>query len=239
VPGVSVVWAVAGHPGRRRLPHRVGGVGVMSRPAGPGVGRLARLVVVTPLRIERAAVRGRAPGALVVRSGMGAARAAQAARSVARLPFEALAVTGFCGATAGSLLPGDVVVASEVRGPDGVHVCDAAGAVAALDAEGIARVRVGPLAGADHVVHGAERAALAAEGAVAVDMESAWLAPAAAGRPLAVVRVVLDTPAPGLSRPPALVCGAVAAWRSLRRLAPALSLWARDAVAAREEGRPL
>ncbi len=193
----------------------------------------ARLLVVTPLRLERAAVRGRLPGALVLRSGMGAARAAAAARTIASIPFEALAVVGFCGATAEGLLPGDVVVASEVRGPDGVHGCEAAPMVAALGAVGVARVQVGPLASADHVVRGAERAILAAEGALAADMESAWLAPAAAGRPFAVVRVVLDTPARELSRPLATISGAVAAWRTLRRLAPALTLWAQDAVQAR------
>ena len=95
---------------------------------------------------------------------------------------------------------------------------------------------MGPVACADHVVHGAGRGMLAAEGALAADMESAWLAPAAAGRPFAVVRVVLDSPALGLSRPLAVLSGAVAAWRSLRRIAPALTLWAQDVVTAREGG---
>ena len=198
----------------------------------------ARLLVVTPLRLERTAVRGGLRGALVVRSGMGAARAASAARSLAHLPFEALAVAGFCGATAGHLLPGEVVVASEVRGPDGARLCETERIVAALGASGIERIHVGPVACADHVVRGAERGRLAAEGALAADMESAWLAPAALGRPLAVVRVVLDTPARGLLRP-ATVCGAASAWRTLRRLAPALTLWAEDVVAEREGGRPL
>lgn len=52
----------------------------------------------------------------------------------------------------------------------------------------------GPIATADHVVLGAERAALARSGALAVDMESAELARAARDHPLAVVRVLLDTP---------------------------------------------
>lgn len=196
------------------------------------MGRLARLLVVTPLRLERAAVRGRLPGALVLRSGMGAARGRAAALTISRVPFEALAVVGFCGAASGDLLPGDVVVASEVRGPDGVYRCETEVMVAALGALGAARVRVGPVAGADHLVRGAERSKLAAEGALAADMESAWLAPAAAGRPLAVVRVVLDTPARELSRPLATAGGAVTAWRTLRRLAPALALWARGAASS-------
>ena len=196
----------------------------------------ARLLVVTPLRLECAAVRGRAPGALIVRSGMGAARASAAARRVAPLPFEALVVAGFCGATAGHLRSGDVVVASEVRGPDGDHGCETERIVAAVRAVGIARVHVGPVACADHVVCGAGRGMLAAEGALAADMESAWLAPAAAGRPFAVVRVVLDTPSRGLSRLPVTISGALAAWLMLRRLAPALPLWAQDVVTAREGG---
>jgi 4-hydroxy-3-methylbut-2-enyl diphosphate reductase len=91
---------------------------------------------------------------------------------------------------------------------------------------GIERVHVGPVASADHLVHGAERGELARRGAVAVDMESAWLAPAAAGRPFAVLRVVLDTPAREIWRPLATLAGGVAAWRALRRAAPALALWA-------------
>ena len=68
---------------------------------------------------------------------------------------------------------------------------------------------------------------LADEGVLAVDMESAWLSPAAAGRPFAVVRVVLDTPAREIYRPLATLVGGLRAWRVLRRLAPALAHWAR------------
>jgi 4-hydroxy-3-methylbut-2-enyl diphosphate reductase len=191
------------------------------------MGGHARLLVVTPLRLEREAVRGRLPGALVMRSGMGARRATATALTVARIPFEALAVVGFCGATAKGLRPGDVVVAIEVRGSGSVHGCEATRIVAALEAAGIARVHAGPVVSADHIVRGVERTSLATEGALAADMESAWLAPAAAGRPFAVVRVVLDAPG-GLARPAAAVFGMAAAWRTLRRLAPALTLWARD-----------
>jgi nucleoside phosphorylase len=187
------------------------------------------LLVITPLRIERAAVRRRLPGAMVLRSGMGAANARAAGIVAAGIPADAVAVAGFCGAVAEGLRAGDVVVASEVRGPEGVTVCDVGPVVAALEAMGIERISVGPIASADHVVHGAERGALAGQGALAADMESAWLAAAAAGRPLAVVRVVLDTPSREISRPLATLAGGVAAWRALRRLAPALARWARDA----------
>ena len=187
----------------------------------------ARLLVIAPLRIERAAVRRALPEALVLRSGMGAARARAAALVAARIPADALAVAGFCGAVAGGLQAGDVVVASEVRGPAGVTACASGPLVAALAAQGIARVRVGPVASVDHVVRGAERGVLAGEGALAVDMESAWLARAAGERPFAVLRVVLDAPAREIHRPLATVAGGIAAWRALRRAAPALALWAR------------
>jgi 4-hydroxy-3-methylbut-2-enyl diphosphate reductase len=171
-----------------------------------------RLLVIAPLRIERAAVRRRLPGALVLRSGMGAARARAAA--------------GFCGAVAEGLRPGDIVVASEVRGPDGVTRCASGPLVAALAALGAPRVHVGPVASADHVVRGVERGVLAGEGALAADMESAWLAPAAEGKRFAVLRVVLDTPAREIQRPLATLAGALTAWRALRRAAPALVVWA-------------
>lgn len=98
----------------------------------------------------------------------------------------------------------------------------------ALTALGIERIRVGPVVSVDHLVSGPERGLLAAEGALAVDMESAWLAPAAAGRPFAVLRVVLDTPDRELYRPLATLAGGLAAWRVLRRATPALTLWARE-----------
>jgi 4-hydroxy-3-methylbut-2-en-1-yl diphosphate reductase len=179
------------------------------------------------MRIECVAVRRGLPGALVLRSGMGPARARSAALLAARIPADAVAVAGFCGALVEGLRAGDVVVASEVRGPEGVTACESGPVVAALAALGETSVHVGPVASADHLVRGAERAVLAREGALVVDMESAWLAPAAAGKPFAVLRVVLDTPARELCRPLATLAGGLAAWRALRRAAPALALWAR------------
>ena len=187
----------------------------------------ARLLVIAPLRIERAALRRGLPDARVLCSGMGAARARAAARRAASAPADAVAVAGFCGATVAGLRAGDVVVAGEVRGPDGVTGCDSLPLIEALAALGIERIHAGPLASVGHVVRGAERGVLAREGVLAVDMESAWLAPAAAGRPFAVLRVVLDTPASEFRRPWAMLSGAVTAWMALRRAAPALALWAR------------
>ncbi|RIK91723.1 MAG: hypothetical protein DCC71_24860, partial [Proteobacteria bacterium] len=69
------------------------------------------------------------------------------------------------------------------------------------------------------------RDALRAAGARAVDMESAWLADGAGGRPLAVLRVVSDGPGHELLRPAVVVNGLVAL-RRLRDAAPALADWA-------------
>ena len=107
---------------------------------------IVRLLVLTPLRIERAAVRRRLPGATVLCSGMGAADARAAAFVAAGMPADAVAVAGFCGAVAGGLRAGDIVVASEVRGPEGVTICDARSVVAALEAQGIGRISAGPIA---------------------------------------------------------------------------------------------
>jgi 4-hydroxy-3-methylbut-2-en-1-yl diphosphate reductase len=189
----------------------------------------SRLLVVAPLRLERAAVRRALPDAHVLRSGMGAARARTAASVVAASPADAVAVVGFCGAVRRGLRAGDIVVASQVRGEQGVVTCSSGPLVAALAALGVERVHVGPIASLDHVVRGAERDLLAEQGVLAVDMESAWLAPGAAGRPFAVLRVVLDTPERELTRPLATLAGAFGAWRALRRAAPALSAWGQAA----------
>jgi 4-hydroxy-3-methylbut-2-enyl diphosphate reductase len=56
-------------------------------------------------------------------------------------------------------------------------------------------------------------------------MESAWLAPAARGRPFAVVRVLSDTPRRELTRPLLTVAGVARASLTLRRVATALREW--------------
>jgi 4-hydroxy-3-methylbut-2-enyl diphosphate reductase len=72
-------------------------------------------------------------------------------------------------------------------------------------------------------VDGAARKALSRTGAVAVDMESAWLAPA--GAPFIALRAIVDTP-----RHPLWSVGTAArgirALRALRRAVPALDQWA-------------
>jgi 4-hydroxy-3-methylbut-2-en-1-yl diphosphate reductase len=202
-------------------------------------------MIVTPLTVERWAV----PGA--VRCGAGPRRAARAAAALGDRPR---LVAGVAGALVDGPAPGDLVVASEVRGPDArsVPVPTAGVLAAALRAAGLT-VHVGPVVSADHVVTGAERARLAGppdvsggtrrtpevsggtsltQGgpALAVDTESAWLVSDAA--PSAVVRAIVDTPGHPLVRPGTVSRG-VAALRALRRAAPVLRAWC-DATAARE-----
>ena len=193
------------------------------------------LLILAPLAIEAAALRRAVPGARVVRAGMGPARAAEAARRAAAAPWGAVAIVGFCGALAPDLAPGDVVVASEVRTARGPAIpCSSGPLVAALRRLGVGRVRVGPVISTDHIVRDGQRSRIAAEtGAVAVDMESAWLAAAAKGsrgdRPLAVLRVVVDAPGRELDvrRPLAAAAYGLTAYRALRRAAPALAAWTR------------
>ena len=190
-----------------------------------GAGRGRRLLVLAPLRIEARAVRrGLAPGAHVVSTGMGQRHSRSAAAD--RLPGAAVAVSGFCGALDPTLEQGELVVATEVRSPGGVIPCPAAGVLAGALRRRRLRVRLGPIFSTNRLVRGPERERLHADGAVAVDMESAWLAAGASGRPLAVVRAVVDTPAQELTRPLALVNGAGRAYWALRQTAPVLSEWA-------------
>ena len=183
-----------------------------------------RLVVAAPLRIEARALRRGAPDVRVVRTGMGPDRARHAMARLRVDPAARLVVAGFCGALDATLVPGDVVVASELRGAAhrSLEVCQ--DLVTALEGQGL-RVHVAPLVSVPRIARGAERRALQAGGAHAVDMESAWLAPAAAGRPFAVVRVVLDGPHHELLRP-TFARNLLRAARSLRGVARALDRWA-------------
>jgi 4-hydroxy-3-methylbut-2-enyl diphosphate reductase len=141
-----------------------------------------------------------------------------------------VAVAGVCGALDPRLAPGAIVIASALLGPEGQRIdLDAAPLASALACAGI-EAQVGAIAGVATAVTGPGRAALAARGACAVDMESFWLADAAARRPLAVLRVVLDGPHHELWRPD-LPLRLVTALRRLRAAAPALADWA-DAVSA-------
>jgi 4-hydroxy-3-methylbut-2-enyl diphosphate reductase len=187
------------------------------------------LLVMAPLPIEARALRAGLTDerrAEVVTTGMGPERSTRAAINLAArcAGAGAVAVAGFAGAVGDGVEPGDLVVATELHGPFGVVELPGAAVVAAALARTGARVHAGPIRSVPTVVRGPARAELASEGALAVDMESAWLAEAAAGRPLTVVRAVVDTPAHELVRLGTVAAG-VRAYRSLRRAAPVLADW--------------
>ncbi len=174
------------------------------------------MTLYTPLRVERAALRGTVPAP--VRAGMGPDRA-----RAARRPGPCL-VAGVAGALVPGLSAGDLVVATEVRRPDGepVPVPSAPLLAGALRRLGLT-VHAGPLASSPVLVDGPGREALAGGGALAVDMESAWLAPTD-GSPYAALRAVVDTPERPLFRPGTPIRG-LAALRALRRARPAVAQW--------------
>ncbi len=161
----------------------------MSRAEGDGEG----LLFVVGMRRE-AQILGSGRRVAVGRSGLDAALADR--RPGALISF------GLCGALAASLRCGDLIVATQVDGPDGPIAADAGlGARIAGALPGSIRGRV---LGSDAIVgDAAGKAALAAStGAIAVDMESHVVALAAqrAGAPFAVVRAVSDAAADTLPR---------------------------------------
>ncbi|WP_235050132.1 phosphorylase family protein [Yinghuangia soli] len=175
----------------------------------------------------------RGGAAAVVRTGMGEAKSRAAAARLAAAP--AVVVAGMCAGMRG-LVPGDVVVASEVRDPDGTVVpCPWAESLAEeLRRAGLA-VHVGPVATVRKLVRPAERVTLADAGVIAADMESSFLlAGVWAGggtSPWAVLRVVSDAPGHELLRP-GIVRNGMRAYRALKAAAPALAGWPAAAVAA-------
>jgi 4-hydroxy-3-methylbut-2-en-1-yl diphosphate reductase len=194
-------------------------------PAGPG--GAGSLIVAAPLRLEALLISSGARGALVRKTGMGPARAREAAEPLAGDSGDALVVLGFCGGLDAGSLPGEVIVAEEVYAaedeghPEPPVRCGLAGdLVSRLTGRGM-KVRTGRVVCVSRLALGERRAELHAGGAIAVDMESLWLAGGAGGRPFGVVRVVLDSPEHELMRPQAAI-GALRAARALRRVAAAL-----------------
>ena len=218
-----------------------------------------RLVVCTPLLAEYMAVRWgirRARPGLpvdgptagdhcrvrtrVLRTGMGPARSRRAGAvlshslTAGRPPAASVVVAGVAGALTPQLCPGEVVVAGDVLGDEEPRALpDAAGLVRALRTAGLS-VHVGPVVSTTRLR--GDRSALHAEtGAVAVDLESAFLAGAlreASVHQFAVVRVVVDTPSAPLVHPRTVPNG-VRALRLLARVAAALPAWAAAASASR------
>lgn len=187
---------------------------------------MSDLLIAVPTRIETFMISRGAPLARIHRTGVGPRRARASVPALLGDPAEALLVLGFGGGLAEDSEVGEVVVADEVRGPDGVQVrCAEASTLAGvLESQGLT-VRIGTVSSVARPAIGKTRLRLRASGATAVDMESAWLAGAARGRPFAVVRVLSDTPTRELTRPLLTVAGLARASAVLRQVSAALHQW--------------
>lgn len=207
--------------------------------------RVPPLLVACALRIESLALRtgerGGARGPVaVVRTGMGPKAAEYVVARTLGDPAHtgaAVIATGFCAGLAPGIHPGDLVVAEQTRDGQGATVCDAPELLVKALVRAVPghTVHTGPLIGSDHVVRGQERAGLLAQGAIAVDMESAaTLRTAVRGglRPVAAVRVVVDAPEHELVRI-GTVRGGISAFRVLRAVLPAFSEWHRSLLLPR------
>jgi 4-hydroxy-3-methylbut-2-en-1-yl diphosphate reductase len=165
------------------------------------------VLVVSPLGVEAWVVRSAAPGLRVSTTGMGPHRAMGAVPALLEDPAAALIVVGFGGGLARDsrlcdvVVAGDVIAIDEEGRPTGERIsCPMAENLeGALAAHGLPTCR-GTVASVREIITGQARERMLASGAIAVDMESAWVAAAARGRPFAVVRVLSDTPEQELRR---------------------------------------
>jgi 4-hydroxy-3-methylbut-2-enyl diphosphate reductase len=196
---------------------------------------MSELLVAAPLRIEAALISSAARSAVVRKTGMGPERAKAAAGELAAHTGSAMLVLGFCGGLDATSVPGEVIVAEDVyaAGDEGHTAervcCDLTHElVQRLTGLGM-KIRTGHVVCVSRLALGERRAELHAGGAIAVDMESVWLAAGTGERPFGVVRVVLDSPGHELMRVGAVV-GALRAALSLRRVAAALHDWTPGAM---------
>lgn len=193
------------------------------------------MLIVSPLGVEAVAVRSARAGLRVRTTGMGPAKSRAAIPTLLADPAAALLVVGFGGGLAADSRLCDVVVADDVVEIDGNGrpagepiACECASELRRRLADHGLSTCEGTIASVQEIVTGHARERMLASGAVAVDMESAWVAQAARGRPFAVVRVLSDTPRDELRRwlpvgPPLPTAAAAArAIRTLRRVAVAL-----------------
>jgi 4-hydroxy-3-methylbut-2-enyl diphosphate reductase len=192
---------------------------------------MSELLVAAPMRVEAALISSAARSALVAKTGMGPRRSKDAALELGARAGRAMLVLGFCGGLDELSVPGEVIVAEEVYADASEgHAeepirCDLSGQLLTrLTGLGM-KVRVGKVVCVSKIAVGERRTELHAGGAIAVDMESVWLAAGAGDRPFGVVRVVLDSPSHELLRPQA-VGGALRAALALRKVAGALHDWA-------------
>jgi 4-hydroxy-3-methylbut-2-enyl diphosphate reductase len=181
---------------------------------------VADLQVLAPLRIESFAYGG--ANTII---GAGRDRASRAgSKLAARLDEQtAVALVGVAGALDPQLVPGDLVIASELRSTESAssrHLPSSA-----LLSEEFKRSRVaahvGPVVTSAKYISSHDRGTLAHSGALAVDMESSWVMDYLPNNPLAVVRSISDTANRGPVR------GGLRALGSLSAARGPLERWAR------------
>jgi 4-hydroxy-3-methylbut-2-enyl diphosphate reductase len=202
----------------------------MRRPDASNCGadrQAADLLVLAPMAIEVRAIRAGAPWSRVEKIGMGPRRARAAARLTHHPEQRSALIAGVCGALDPGLEPGDVVLASELRTAVKTLPCPDPTILAGVLRRGGLRVHVGPIVSSTGLVFGERRRELALAGALAVDMESAWLADDARAQPLTTLRVVLDTPRYEFHHPARAAIAARRAFRALREASSLLEAWAR------------
>jgi len=192
----------------------------------------AELLVLAPMALEARAIRAGAPWSRVEKIGMGPRRARAAAHLTHHPAQRSALIAGVCGALDPSLEPGDIVLASELRTADKTVACADPTILAGVLRRGGLRVHVGPILSSTGLVFGERRRELALAGALAVDMESAWLADNARATPLTTLRVVMDTPRYQF-HPARAAIAARRAYRTLREASSMLEGWA-EALGHRE-----
>ena len=181
---------------------------------------MADLSVLTPLRIESFAFGG---ADVVIGAGENRARRAGVELAAKLDELTAVALVGVAGGLAPELVPGDLVIASELRNTESTASINlpAAALLAAEFRRDHLAVHTGPLVTSPRYVSSGERVGLAASGALAVDMESAWVMDYLPRNPLVVVRSISDTSTRGPMR------GGIRALGSLSSVRGPLQRWAR------------
>lgn len=182
-------------------------------------------LVVVPMRVEAGLVRAGAPGFEIERIGIGARRARAAGERLAgRLHGRPLLVLGFAGALDERLAVGDVVVGAQLlaEGQEPLELSDGRALQKLLSDAGL-RAHLGPIYCARRPVLGAGRRRVHEQcGAIAVEMESIFLARELSAPPI-VVRVISDALRRGRPSPVGAFLAFLQARHSLRASARALA----------------
>jgi 4-hydroxy-3-methylbut-2-enyl diphosphate reductase len=153
---------------------------------------VADLAVLTAVRSEAEAIGG---GVMLTGVGMEQAGTTGVRIRESLASGTPVALAGIARRLDPGLAPGALVVATELRTTDGTppRRLPAAELVAGDLARLGLHVRTGPLVSSSWPLSAEEAKVLAADGAIAWDMESAWLARQLPDHPIAVVRAIVET----------------------------------------------